>query len=289
MNRDSRWCLICNPKNRTLYWHKDSETGDIWCYCNKCDKGRSLRSYCYEAGLSLNEFLKMDFFFEEAKPNEVSRIDWPSNFINLADPRADEGVSYIKERGLSLDGDMYYDLSRKGIVFPYYFGNYFCGAQTRFLKPYLDLEGNEHKIDTLPGTRLGLLFYGWNQDKFMGNVRYLVVVEGAFNALSINQAFAAYYGGSIVASPWRAVALSGAGASKHQIETLKDLKKEGLFIVSAPDRDEAGIKMFKKMLRYDSISHTAFPVDENKDWNDYLKDMGPIDFAKWFLDRIKKI
>lgn len=283
-------CLICKDgrRNNCLHWHKDPETDEMWVWCQgKCQRGYSLRGYCFAAGISLPDFLKGDFDFKEAPPNEVQVMIWPARFIPLSDPRAHPATDYIKSRGLTLEGDMYYDLERNGVVFPYYFENYFCGAQTRFIVPKIHPDGEVQKMDTLPGTRLGLLFYGWNQAHFVGNVKGLVVCEGSFNAISINQAFNMVYGG-INNNPWRAIACSGAGATKHHQEALKELKDQGLKIIIAPDTDEAGMKMLKKFTSSNSATHYAITGD-SKDWNDFCKEMGYKDFANFFLSKVKKI
>jgi len=287
---NTKKCLICKDgrKNDCLHWHTDAETGEIWCWCQgKCQRGYSLRGYCFAAGISLSDFLKGDFDFKEAPPMEVQVMQWPARFIPLSDPRAEPAVTYIKGRGLTLEGDMYYDLERYGIVFPYYFDNHFCGAQTRYIVPKIDNEGEPQKMDTLPGTRLGLLFYGWNQARFVGNVKGLVVCEGAFNAICINQALNMVYGG-ISNNPWRAISCSGAGATKHHQETLKELKEQGIKIVLAPDTDEAGMKMLKKFITAGSVTHFAL-TGTSEDWNDTCKELQHAKFAKFFLSRIKKI
>lgn len=290
MQRDNRFCLICNPKNRTLYWHKDSKTGDIWCYCNKCQRGYSLKQYCALADVSIVGFLAGDFQFEEARPNEVQAITWPSSFIPLSDPRAEKGARYISEvRKLNLDGDMYYDLEDEGIVFPYYFNSTFCGAQVRFLETRKTEDDKDWKITTLPGTRLGLLFYGWNQTPFMSHVKGVVVCEGAFNALSINQALNVKYGG-IVNNPWRAIACSGSGTTDYQKEVLKELKDiAGMKVIVAPDTDDAGFKMLKKFKDAECANFTAFTNDTEKDWNEKLKELGHEEFANFFISSIRPI
>jgi hypothetical protein len=282
-------CLVCNKgrKNDTLYWHKDDQ-GSIWCWCNKCDRGYSIHSYCAAAGISLSEFLKGDFSFQESRPNEVRKMDWPSWFVPLHDMRATKGVEYVKSRGLSLEGDMYYDIDAEGIIFPYYFGNHFVGAQTRFITPRVHEDGDVQKMDTLPGSRLGLVFYGWNQERFMGDVKGVIVTEGSFNALAISQALSKIYGG-IARSPWRAIACSGSGATQHHTESLKELKEAGLKIVCAPDSDEAGLKMLAKFNEHNAATHYVLTMDAAKDWNDLLKDMGHEEFSKYFLKNIKKI
>ena len=246
-----------------------------------------MRSYCHQAGVSLPEFLKGDFDFKEAPPNELSLQSWPQRFIPLSDPRSQRGVDYIKSRGLLLEGDMYYDIERDGIVFPYYFENHFVGAQTRFIVPKVHPDGEVQKIDTLPGTRLGLLFYGWNQTRFIGNVKGVIVTEGAFNSIAVNQAFNLAYGG-INNNPWRSIACSGAGATKHHQEALRELKEQGLKVIIALDNDEAGMKGLKKFIDAGSCTHYAL-ANRTEDWNDLLKELGPPNFAKLFLSAIKKI
>ena len=224
----TKHCLICERPNQTLHWHKDSVTGDIWVYCvGKCQRGYSLRQYVHIAGITLVDFLKNDFEFREATPNEVQVMAWPTKFIPISDPRAEKGVEYIKSRGLSLDGDLYYDIDREGIVFPYYFQNHFCGAQIRFIKTRINKDGDEQKIDTMPGTRLGMLFGMWNQSRFLTNIRAVGVCEGYFNALSLQQAFNLKYGG-VAKNPWKFICTSGCNVTKHHQEVLSELKNEGI-------------------------------------------------------------
>jgi hypothetical protein len=282
-------CLICKDgkKNDCLHWHVGDD-GGYWVWCQgKCQRGYSIRDYCHYANISLPEFLKGDFDFKEAPPNEVSVQSWPQRFIPLSDPRSAPGIEYIKSRGLNAEGDMYYDIEREGIVFPYYFDNHFCGAQTRFIIPRVHPDGEVQKMDTLPGTRLGLLFYGWNQSRFIGNVKAIVVTEGSFNAIAINQALNLAYGG-INNNPWRSISCSGAGATKHHQEALKELKEQGMKIVIAPDCDDAGMKMLKKFREGESATHFALTSD-TRDWNDMCKDLGHAEFAKFFLSTIQKI
>lgn len=287
---DTKKCIICKDgkKNNCLHWHIDPEDGAQWVYCvGKCQRGYSLRSYCWHAGIDVADFLSGDFDYKEAPPNELQVMEWPARFIPLSDTRAEAGVNYIRGRGLTPEGDMYYDIERSGIVFPYYFENHFCGAQTRFLEPRVHADGEIQKMDTVPGTRLGLLFYGWNQSRFVGNVTTVIVCEGAFNAISINQAFNMAAGG-ISRNTWRAISCNGAGATKHHQEELKKLKEQGLKIVIAPDTDDAGMKMLKKFRDADAATHYAL-TECTEDWNDKAKELGRQEFAKFFLSKLKRI
>ena len=288
MQQDNRYCLICVRPNRTLYWHKDPETSDIWCFCNSCNRGYSLQYYCHRAGISLHDFLQGNFEFEEARPNEVQAMEFPRSFVPLSDPRAKPGIDYIRSRGLSLDGDMYYDIEQEGIVFPYYYGSHFVGAQIRFIESRVKEDGTPWKITTLPNTRLALLFGRWNQESFITNTKAVVVCEGYFNALSLQQAFNVKYDG-VANNPWRFICASGSNISDHQAETLKELKEKGFKIIAAGDTDEAGFKMVKKMTDKECITHYAITGITKKDWNDLLKENGHEELAKIFLSCVKKI
>jgi hypothetical protein len=269
-------------------WHYDPEAGSIWTWCNKCSRGYSIYQYCALAGLSLREFLNQEFDFQESKPNEVQKMDWPRHFIPLSDEKAQPGLDYLASRKIDPDDGMYYDTSRKGIVFPYFYEQTFVGAQIRLIEPWIDEDGGERKIDTMPGTRLGLLFYNWNQDKFLTDIKAVVVTEGAFNALAIQQALNKVYGGH-AKNPWRVVAASGSGSSSHQIDALKALKEQGLKIVLAPDSDKAGMKMLKKFHAAQAMTHYVLTGDSEIDWNDASYSMGKKEFAKWFLRSIKHV
>jgi len=288
MSLNTKRCLICNPKNNTLYWHESEGDGGRWCYCNKCDRAYDLKTYITLAGVSLTEFLQNDFEFEEARSNEVQKMNWPKSFIPLYDPRAQKGVEYIQSRGLDTDEGMYYDLQREGIVFPYYYDSTFCGAQVRMIEPWVDENGNERKIDTIPGTRLGLLAYNYNQAPFRTNIKAVIVCEGAFNAISLQQALNDMYGG-ILSNPFKAIALSGSGTSQHHVEMLKDLKDQGLRIIAAGDSDEAGLKMLAKLTAADAVTHYALTEDDEIDWNDVLAAEGKKGLAKFFLKAVKHV
>lgn len=284
-------CLICKGgrKNKCLYWHKDEETGDIWCFCTgKCQRGYSLRQYVYLAGISLSEFLKGTFNFKEASPNEVQVMSWPARFIPLSDPRAEKGVEYLKDRGLNLDCDLYYDLEREGIVFPYYFDNHFCGAQIRFIESKINKDGDVQKMDTLPGTRISMLFGLWNQAKFFTNVKVVGVCEGYFNALALQQAFNIKYGG-VANNPFKFICTSGCNPSRHHQDVLRELLGQGIKVVASFDADEPGLKGIAKMVKSGCVSHISTTQDTELDWNDMLKLHGHDAIAEMFLKNITKV
>lgn len=286
---NSKRCGICRRPRDTVHWHADEKKQNIWCWCNgKCQRGYSLKDYVEQSGLNLEDFLNGDFQFLETKPNEVNRIEWPSSFIPLSDPRAAAGVNYIKSRGLEPKGDMYYDMAKEAIVFPYYYGNVFVGAQTRLLTPWVNEDGDVTKILTVTGTRLGLVFYNWNQEAFITKIKGVIVCEGAFNAIAIQQSLDKLYG-SVLKNPWKVIASSGCGTTPHQIDKLRELKEADLKIVCAFDSDEAGLKGLAKMVREDVATHFMLTEDSDVDWNDLLKQNGHAEFAKIILSSIKSI
>lgn len=281
-------CLICKDgrKNDCLYAHQDPDTGEIWFWCQgKCKRGYSLYEYCSQAGVSLKELLKSNLQFQEAQPLEVNAIQWPRSFHALSDPISKPGLEYLQSRGLRSPGEMYYDSEREGIVFPYYFNNTFVGAQVRFIKPRKAEDGSDWKITTLPGTRLGYLFWGWAQQPLAINVRYLIVAEGAINAASLQQALNAKYG-NLLKNPYRCISTSGASVTKYHAEKLKELIDSGLKVIAAFDNDEAGIKAFEKTAKEGACTHYAFVSEDGKDWNDILRSGG--DPAIHLAERLKK-
>lgn len=288
----TKHCLICKGgrKNECLYWHKDPDTENIWCFCTgKCQRGYSLRQYTHLAGISLAEFLQGNFDFKESAPNEVQVMRWPLKFIPLSDPRAERAIEYVKSRGLSLDtADIYYDEERDGIVFPYYFDNHFCGAQIRFIEPRVDQDGDIQKMDTIPGTRLSMLFGLWNQARFLTNIKAVGVCEGYFNAISLQQAFNKKYGG-VINNPFKFICTSGCNASKHHQEVLKELLDQGIKVIAAFDADEPGLEGIAKMASSGCISHISTTQDTDNDWNDMLKLHGHDAIAQMFLKNIIKV
>lgn len=285
----SKKCLICKggKKNDCIYWHKDESTGDIWCYCTgKCQRGYSIFEYCHEAGISLSDLLKSNLTFEEAQDNRVNAIAWPRKFVGLSDPLAKEGVEYLRSRMIEPANDMYFDHEWKGIVFPYYYENTFVGAQIRLINPWRMEDGDEVKITTLPGTRLGYLFYGWNQGQFLSNIKAIIVTEGALNSISLQQALNKSYGG-MLKNPFKCIATSGSGLSDHQAEKLKDITNLGYKVIAAPDNDEAGLKMLDKLRNRNCCTHYALVDEDGKDWNDLLK-ADDVNLSEYFLKRVRQ-
>ncbi len=285
----SKKCLICKggKKNDCLYWHIDEKTGLPWVWCSgKCQRGYSLKQYCAIAGVDLDEFIKNGIQVVDSNSYEINAMKFPENFVTLGDSRAIEGVEYLNSRKISASNDLYYDIDREGIVFPYYYENVFVGAQVRFIREKKTEDGDAWKITTIPGTRLSLLFYGWNQSPLIPHIKGLIVTEGAFNAISIQQVLDSEHGGSFN-NPWKAVAMSGSGVSDYQAQVMRELVESGYKVVAAPDYDEAGIKMLKKLAEKKAVTHFSMTYS-SKDWNDLLIEDEQM-LLNTFLSNISKI
>ena len=289
---NTKQCLVCyeqtgKKRNETLYWHEDPDTKQLWCWCNREGRAYSIYEYCAKANISLRDFLKQDFHFTQTNYNELNKMDWPKNFVPLFSSEAKLGRDYLESRKIKPTDNMYYDTQRKGIVFPYYYDQAFCGAQIRFIEPWTDDDGNVRKIDTLPGSRLGLLVYNWNQTHILPSTKAFVITEGAFNALAIQQALHSIYGA--LECPYRCVSLSGSGASQHHQDLFREQISNGKKVILAADSDKAGLKMLKKMKEASAITHAAFTGDDQFDWNDVYKETDDKSFVRWFLGRIKSV
>ena len=46
--------------------------------------------------------------------------------------------------------------------------------------------------------------------------------------------------------------------------------------------------MLEKYVKADALTHRVF-TDSEADWNDELVRLGKVDFAKYFIERIKKV
>jgi hypothetical protein len=283
----ARRCKICNKPRDTLYvnWN---DNGDIWLYCCSCGKSYNVLEYCKMTGTDYRDIVLNGNinFNNRTNKNEVNRLDWPAHFISLLDSRAYRGKEYLKERGLRVEGDIFYDIKRNGIVFPLYYEMYFCGAQIRLINPMTNEYGQETKMISMPGTRTSILIYNWNQLSFLLDVKNIVITEGAFNCLSLMQAFDSLYLNKL-SNPYKVLALSGSGSSHHHIKKIKELKDKGYNIIIAGDNDQAGLKMISKFIKEKALTHFSLPKKEIGDWNDIMKEKGEEELIKVFLSNME--
>lgn len=273
-------CLVCRKPRDSVYYNV-SDSGEVWVYCCACGRSYNAREYCELGGITYTELLLSGIQFNDKKANEVNRLDWPSYFISLLDVKAKAGRDYLESRGLSIEGEIYYDSKRNGIVFPMYFDMYFCGAQIRLINPRPGEDGKDVKMISEPGTRTSILVYNWNQLPFLTDVKAIVITEGAINCLSLMQSMSLVYNN--ILSPYKFVSLSGSGASSHHLEKFKELVDSGYKVIVAADNDSAGEKMINKFVEHGALTHFSLPGRGDMDWNDILISGGKKDLLKCFF------
>jgi hypothetical protein len=279
-------CLVCKKPKDTIYYHIYNNS-DVWVYCCACGRSYTAEEYCDLGGIKYMDLLLSGIEFSENKPNEINRLEWPYYFISLFDVRAEPGRDYLRERGIDLSGEIYYDFKRKGIVFPMYYDMYFCGAQIRLIEPKMSIDGSMSKIISEPGTKTSILIYNWNQLPFLTDVKAIVITEGVINSLSLSQAMSLIYKDDLL-SPYKFVALSGSSASDHHIEKFKELVDSGYKVIVAADNDDAGGKMIEKFLKSGAATHFSTPLESGEDWNDILVSYGKEELIKHFFSRMVK-
>jgi hypothetical protein len=280
----SKKCLVCQAKHDTCYFHLDTH-GTPWMYCCKCSDSMDLEDYCAINGIEMpteEEVARVVTYIEGSK--ELQKMAWPRSFAPLWDSRSAAGREYLATRGIEPSDGMFYCTEREGIVFPYYYESTCVGAQIRLIEP----TPGRSKMVSVTGTSVSKLFYGWNQGDLPQNVKYLVVTEGAFNAIALQQTFNHHYK-SALHNPYKFVAASGSSIGKHRSEVLRELIAEGYKIILAPDSDEAGVKMLEKAIGEECVTHWTRTDDEGLDWNDVLKLRGPDALKSQLLGNLRKI
>lgn len=283
-SRLSKKCLVCQAKHDTIYTHIDSQ-GVPWLYCCKCSDSMDLEDYCAINGIDMpteEEIARVVTYIEDS--NELQKMAWPRSFVPLWDPRSVAGREYLSTRVIVPNDGMFYCTERKGIVFPYYYESTCVGAQIRLIDP----TPGRSKMVSVTGTSVSKLFYGWNQGDLPQNVKYLVVTEGAFNAIALQQTLNSHYG-SALKNPYKSIAASGSSIGKYRSEVLRELIVEGYKIILAPDSDEAGKKMLEKAIDEECLTHYTLTDDQGLDWNDVLKTNGPDALKSQFLGNLRKI
>jgi DNA primase len=243
-----------------------------------------LEDYCVINGIEMpteEEIARVSTQIESS--SELIKMSWPRNFLPLWDPRSEDGVKYLKSRKIEPADGLYYDVEGKSIVFAYYYDSTCVGAQHRFIAPR---EGQSKNI-TVPGTKISKLFFGWNQGDLPTHIKHIIVTEGAFNALAIQQALNRHYQ-SPLKNPYKAIAASGSSLNDYRSGVLAELVAEGYRVILAPDSDEAGAGMFEKAVESDCITHYSMVSQENKDWNDLLIDGDDV-LKREFLGNLKRI
>lgn len=147
------------------------------------------------------------------------------------------GEAYLRSRNISLDYPfLYKTMPRRGIVIPFTHDNQVVGHTTRFL----DDKTPRYIQDIQHG-------YVFGTDLQQANWQYAVVVEGVFDALSIN-----------------GLAVLHAEINDAQVRLIRSLGRD---VIVVPDQDEAGMKLVDRAVELGwSVSMPDWP--DCKDVND---------------------
>jgi len=153
-------------------------------------------------------------------------------------PLNDQSTGYLQNRCIPLDYPfLYKTMPRPGIVIPFTHDNQVVGHTTRFL----DDRTPRYIQDMQHG-------YVFGTDLQQPDWQYAVVVEGVFDALSIN-----------------GLAVLHAEINDAQVRLIRSLGRE---VVVVPDQDEAGMKLVDRAVELGwAVSMPEWPADV-KDVND---------------------
>jgi hypothetical protein len=156
------------------------------------------------------------------------------------------GEVYLRSRKLPMDYPFFYKtMPRPGIVIPFTHNNQVVGHTTRFL----DDRTPKYIQDIQPG-------YVFGTDLQQANWQYAIVVEGVFDALSIN-----------------GLAVLHAEINDAQARLIRSLGRD---VVVVPDQDEAGMKLVERAVELGwAVSMPEWPADI-KDVNDAVIRWGKV-------------
>ena len=159
-------------------------------------------------------------------------------------PLSATGEAYLRSRKLPIDYPfLYKTMPRPGIVIPFTYDNQIVGHTTRFL--------DERTPRYIQDIQHGYVF---GTDLQKNNWQYAIVVEGVFDALSIN-----------------GLAVLHAEINDAQVKLIRSLGKE---VIVVPDQDEAGMKLVDRAVELGwAVSIPEWP-DGIKDVNDAVIRLG---------------
>ena len=161
-------------------------------------------------------------------------------------PLSATGEAYLRRRKLPLDYPfLYKTMPRPGIVVPFTHDNQVVGHTTRFL----DDRTPKYIQDIQPG-------YVFGTDLQGANWQCAIVVEGVFDALSIN-----------------GLAVLHADVNDAQARLIRSLDRE---IIVVPDQDEPGMRLVDRAVELGwAVSMPDWPADV-KDVNDAVIRWGKV-------------
>jgi hypothetical protein len=161
-------------------------------------------------------------------------------------PLNEQALYYLQQRKISTDYPfLFKTMPRRGIVIPFTHDNQVVGHTTRFL----DDRTPKYIQDIQPG-------YVFGTDLQKSNWQSAIVVEGVFDALSIN-----------------GLAVLHAEINDAQVRLIRSLDRE---VIVVPDQDEAGMKLVDRAVELGwSVSMPVWPAGV-KDVNDAVICMGKL-------------
>jgi hypothetical protein len=171
--------------------------------------------------------------------NRLQNIEFEDRDLPVTtQPLNESAEEYLRNRCIPLDYPfMYKTMPRRGIVIPFTHNNQVVGHTTRFL----DDRTPRYIQDIQPG-------YVFGTDLQKSNWQTAIVVEGVFDALSIN-----------------GLAVLHAEINDAQVRLIRSLGRE---VVVVPDQDEAGMKLVDRAVELGwAVSMPEWPADV-KDVND---------------------
>ena len=179
--------------------------------------------------------------------NRLQNIEFEDRDLpGTTQPLSAAGEAYLRSRKLPMDYPFFYKtMPRPGIVIPFTHNNQVVGHTTRFL----DDRTPKYIQDIQPG-------YVFGTDLQQANWQYAIVVEGVFDALSIN-----------------GLAVLHAEINDAQARLIRSLDRE---VIVVPDQDEAGMKLVERAVELGwAVSMPEWPADV-KDVNDAVIRWGKV-------------
>ena len=161
-------------------------------------------------------------------------------------PLNDQSTDYLKNRCIPTDYPfLYKTMPRPGVVIPFTHNNQVVGHTTRFLD-----DRTPRYIQDIPHG------YVFGTDLQKSTWQYVIVVEGVFDALSIN-----------------GLAVLHAEINDAQVRLIRSL---GRVVIVVPDQDEAGMKLVDRAVELGwAVSMPEWPAG-CKDVNDAVIQLGRV-------------
>lgn len=231
-------CFNCNFKcGFTLGKHLTSNTKKLleWCGLDKEEIEKiSFKSFSFREQDNLAApIIKKDISFESKSLPTNSELITENNYLH------DLHLKYLISRNINFKKYNFYCVpneKRQRIIIPYYYKNNIVGHTSR----YYDNKAPKYISDQQKG-------YVFNLDNQQKNWQYCILVEGQFDAMSIDGC--AYLGSTI---------------NDDQANLLTSMNKK---IIVVPDRDKAGLSICNRALEL------GFSISIPTNWDRSIKDV----------------